>query len=257
MEFGNYFGHNWDAFNECFRDFVEDTPRAVVIWTACDRLLKKSNREFRLLLEILSGTGEPLRNPVTSILLVVPKRLPAFAERVRQSQVPGIRFTTNTADADLEYRTLMARFNNWVNDRFRGSSAASQISDPLLRNEIEVECSRRVNRRRVRRGLSILCYMTIIAGATWLGKYFGLVGIGAPFFRRLPGVILLGLSIAILSTIVELLLHRFFQRGYERELWKIMRERGIPICQHCGYSLAGSSEPRCPECGTATDRGQK
>ena len=33
------------------------------------------------------------------------------------------------------------------------------------------------------------------------------------------------------------------------ELRHYLRERGIPVCLHCGYSLRGLTEPRCPECG--------
>lgn len=40
-----------------------------------------------------------------------------------------------------------------------------------------------------------------------------------------------------------------WQGARTRELRKLLRERGVPICLHCGYDLRGLTEARCPECG--------
>jgi hypothetical protein len=40
-----------------------------------------------------------------------------------------------------------------------------------------------------------------------------------------------------------------WRRTWTLELRKVLRQRGIPICLHCGYDLRGLTEARCPECG--------
>jgi hypothetical protein len=39
--------------------------------------------------------------------------------------------------------------------------------------------------------------------------------------------------------------------GYARGPLRVKRRRRRGQCVHCGYSLAGLPEPRCPECGQA------
>lgn len=40
-----------------------------------------------------------------------------------------------------------------------------------------------------------------------------------------------------------------WRKARTRELWKLLRERRVPICLHCGYDLRGLTEAKCPECG--------
>ena len=44
-----------------------------------------------------------------------------------------------------------------------------------------------------------------------------------------------------------------WRRPVRDELRRELIARGIPVCLHCGHSLIGLSEPRCPECGTKFD----
>ncbi len=38
LRFPEYFGHNWDAFEECLRDFADHHRPAVVVWTGAAQL---------------------------------------------------------------------------------------------------------------------------------------------------------------------------------------------------------------------------
>ena len=44
-------------------------------------------------------------------------------------------------------------------------------------------------------------------------------------------------------------LNLLWRKAWIRELRCLLRERGVPICLHCGYDLRGLAEARCPECG--------
>jgi hypothetical protein len=56
LQFPWYFGHNWDALDECLRDMaVGELPQATVIVTRVGDILPKDESGFRTLLEILFG----------------------------------------------------------------------------------------------------------------------------------------------------------------------------------------------------------
>ena len=56
LQFPWYFGHNWDAFDECIADLEWwDASCYLVIVTNIDRVLAHSERDFRILLDILHG----------------------------------------------------------------------------------------------------------------------------------------------------------------------------------------------------------
>ena len=66
---------------------------------------------------------------------------------------------------------------------------------------------------------------------------------------RLPSV-----AVQLTATVPAILfgtcaIHVFWKRPMQLRIRRVLNERGIPVCLHCGYSLAGLPEPRCPECG--------
>lgn len=130
-------------------------------------------------------------------------------------------------------------------------SAGGLIDDADRRREIEREAQARVERRAAYRWAGrVLFWLACLAVGTTL-HFLG-------YFPSVPyqavGAMCVGVvALAILSAIAEIALARVFRGSYETELWKVMAEHGIPICVHCGYSLAGTTEPRCPECGVAAD----
>ncbi len=59
MEFPDYFGHNWDALEECLTD-LEWLPGKgyVLLVTAAEQILANDEEEFATFLEVLSDAGE-------------------------------------------------------------------------------------------------------------------------------------------------------------------------------------------------------
>ncbi|MDF2459138.1 MAG: putative Ribonuclease inhibitor Barstar (Modular protein) [Nitrospira sp.] len=59
MDFPDYFGHNWDALEECLTD-LEWLPGKgyVLLVTAAEQILAGDEEEFATFLEVLSDTGE-------------------------------------------------------------------------------------------------------------------------------------------------------------------------------------------------------
>jgi RNAse (barnase) inhibitor barstar len=59
LEFPDYFGHNWDALEECLAD-LEWLPAKgyVLLLTDADRVLPEADDEWATLLEVLSDAGE-------------------------------------------------------------------------------------------------------------------------------------------------------------------------------------------------------
>ena len=45
----------------------------------------------------------------------------------------------------------------------------------------------------------------------------------------------------------------FWHRPYIRFLRQYLQDHGKTVCLKCGYDLRGQTEPRCPECGCATE----
>lgn len=160
----------------------------------------------------------------------------------------------DTSSHDCAYRTVLASFNAWLTERVFGPFAASTITDPPLRQEIEAVCTRRVGRKWLVRLIGFLALTALIGTATWIGNVFGLPGWGIPLQQRITPILKFVLTFGLLSGIVGQILMRVFHARCERELWKVIKERGIPTCLHCGYSLAGTAEPRWPECGATNER---
>jgi RNAse (barnase) inhibitor barstar len=59
MDFPDYFGHNWDALEECLTD-LEWLPGKgyVLLLTAAEQILTDDEEEFATFLEVLSDAGE-------------------------------------------------------------------------------------------------------------------------------------------------------------------------------------------------------
>lgn len=55
------------------------------------------------------------------------------------------------------------------------------------------------------------------------------------------------------------LMHLRYRKWMRVFLRDYLNDRGIPICESCGYDLRGQAKPRCPECGVEFDekRGNK
>ncbi len=64
LRFPCYFGRNWDAFEECLTD-LEWLPGCnyVIVVRAADKLLSKSENEYRTFLDIMDATGEHWATP--------------------------------------------------------------------------------------------------------------------------------------------------------------------------------------------------
>lgn len=96
-------------------------------------------------------------------------------------------------------------------------------------------------------------------GGTWFAmEYISVAGRKMTFwgeFQDLPTVFICGCSIVVIEGVccrlAAMLVHRTDDR---REA----RKRGYPPrCDRCGYILLGLFAPRCPECGTPIEVGEK
>jgi hypothetical protein len=63
LEFPDYFGHNWDAFNDCFRDLgYRPGSGAVIVIDQFDRLANNEPRDWGVGLEVLRGAANDSRD---------------------------------------------------------------------------------------------------------------------------------------------------------------------------------------------------
>ena len=97
LQFPSYFGHNWDAFDECLGDLEWlDASAYVLVINDAERLLSKDERDFSILVKILNqcglswsrGQGEAGRPAAFHSLFAAPTReqLEAFERRVHALQ---------------------------------------------------------------------------------------------------------------------------------------------------------------------------
>lgn len=96
LKFPSYFGRNWDAFEECLTD-LEWLPGCsyVIVVRAADKLLSKSEDEYRTFLDIMDATGEhwatpsfrPRREPVPFHVVFV---APSSKMQSRRWGVPAL-----------------------------------------------------------------------------------------------------------------------------------------------------------------------
>jgi len=73
-----------------------------------------------------------------------------------------------------------------------------------------------------------------------------------PYLPRVPQPVLSGIIGGVIGGSAAGALQYLFRRPIQREIRRLLNERGIPICVQCGYDLRGADEnaERCPECGT-------
>jgi hypothetical protein len=134
-----------------------------------------------------------------------------------------------------------------------GETAADLIADLKLRKQLIAEADRRLRRKSSTRRLGYLLSSVMFAGIFSAYTWYNF---GHGTFRIWP-LLVTGVVLAFLGTLLELALVRVWRGKYLRELWTVMAEHGIPTCTQCGYSLAGTTEPRCPECGAAVTPASK
>lgn len=59
LRFPDYFGHNWDAFEECIRDLEWLPARGyVIVIVEADKLLSRSKPDLRTFVDIMNAAGE-------------------------------------------------------------------------------------------------------------------------------------------------------------------------------------------------------
>lgn len=106
LAFPPYFGHNWDALDECLADLADWLPASgyVLVFLDSDRLLTDSERDFRILTEILQGIAAEWANlqppvPFHAILQCPPNAKDRMLARV---QATGVSFSCwDCADENL------------------------------------------------------------------------------------------------------------------------------------------------------------
>ena len=59
LRFPDYFGHNWDAFEECIRDLKWLPARGyVIVIVEADKLLSRSKTDLQTFVDIMNSAGE-------------------------------------------------------------------------------------------------------------------------------------------------------------------------------------------------------
>jgi len=59
LKFPNYFGHNWDAFDECIRELEWlPAPGYVIVVLEADKLLSRDRDDLHIFIAIMNAAGE-------------------------------------------------------------------------------------------------------------------------------------------------------------------------------------------------------
>lgn len=141
-------------------------------------------------------------------------------------------------------------FENWWVAFIGVRAELDAIKSPQERARIWLEVEKRVERSRFVNPHITFAFVSAIAFGIARPLYDGLLtGVLGSWLSPRHGAATLG---ACLVLAVLLLWGRFLRQEYARALRGLLRERGIPVCMACGYNLTGITEPRCPECGTAS-----
>lgn len=122
----------------------------------------------------------------------------------------------------------------------------------LLDNDTErKELMRCAQRRMKHRGwYSAAVFLALLIVIPAVGYFVRRVG-GFP--APLPAGPLRILGAGLAGAVLGLAIQRLWYKPLRDQVRRELITRGIPVCLHCGYSLTGLTEPRCPECGTTFD----
>lgn len=94
LEFPPYFGHNWDALDECLADLADWLPADgyILVFLNSDQLLADSEEDFRILIEVLQTAAEERASrqppvPFHAILQCLPSTKDRMLARLRTTGV--------------------------------------------------------------------------------------------------------------------------------------------------------------------------
>lgn len=66
LQFPYYFGHNWDAFDECINDlYWLPSKKYIFIITNVDSILQVDDKNFRIFLKLLKDAADTWAKPIT------------------------------------------------------------------------------------------------------------------------------------------------------------------------------------------------
>lgn len=90
MSFPSYFGRNWDAFDECIRDAIEEerTRTVVILIVDIEGVLRDKREDFRVFLHALRDCG------ATVVFQCSPAAAEVVFERIIDAGLEGIRRVT-------------------------------------------------------------------------------------------------------------------------------------------------------------------
>lgn len=81
MNLPDYFGHNWDAFEECLRDLDEiPTPRHILLYDQPEHFAQNEPKEWAIALDILQDTVEYLSGTNTPMYVLFHTAQPMLTE---------------------------------------------------------------------------------------------------------------------------------------------------------------------------------
>lgn len=79
MNFPDYFGHNWDAFDDCLLDleWCEPTPR-IVIYNNPENFAHQDPQEWEIVMDVLQVAVEYWREKTTPLYIIFQTEDPLF-----------------------------------------------------------------------------------------------------------------------------------------------------------------------------------
>lgn len=135
----------------------------------------------------------------------------------------------------------------------RNGAAERMFPELLLAEDLKLrrEILTATNRRSIR---SLRFWLMLVpVGAIVVVGVLGLQMLLGTFVGPLPPGVRGGIFGGIAGGSAVWLLGFVLRSRTKGIMREELRKRGIPVCLHCGYSLRGVPEPRCPECGKPAD----